>query len=278
MTEYGVHKAMGPDAAARDVSSDCDCPPVSADGALEFIVPPKSANPSPAYGYVLERIRLSPDALARVPLAKILDDYRFAIRSSLSGWSRVLACGAISGDPYTFVQLWRVSGSVSPADSLLALQERGGEAYRQFLTALVEFDRELLFPTSYDPNPHAVAVSRGPVSRDAVVLVYRAVLRRGALARLACLKERFFVPRLTGVPSEWAPSDVRAPVHGWRLLASATSVTGRHGVLVQVWRLPDSNSLVRAMRVMSENEVYRRNVAPCIESEEHVLYEQLLGD
>jgi hypothetical protein len=186
-----------------------------------------------------------------------------AVRSCLPGWERVTVSGSVTGDPYRFVQLWRVPSPLAMAEAMLALRARGGEGYRAFLANLVELEQHVLSPLPYDPALGARAAGGAP-SRSEVVLVDHVVVRPGALARLACLKERFFIPRVARM--------------GWRLVAAGTMVTGRPGTVVHAWMLPESNALLKAMRVLAENEAYRAQLGPCIEREEQELYEPLLSD
>jgi hypothetical protein len=243
-------------------SADCDCPPVSPDGAWDIVLP-HAGGESPPYVYVYERFKIAAGVLDTLPFAKPLDDYQFAIQSCLPGWERVFVCGSVTGDPFRFVQLWRVPSPLALAEARVTLAHRGGDGYRRFLASLVELEHDILFPMPYDPALRGRArIEAAPP--DAVVLIDEVEVQRCALARLACLKERFFVPRVTEL--------------GWRLLVSATKVTGRPGTLVQCWQLRDAGTLLRTMRVLAENETYRAHLGPCVQSEEQGLYELLLTD
>jgi len=260
----------------RAESPDYDCLAVSADGAWDFILEPNGGRSVP-YVYLFERFELSRRVLGALPVAKVLDDYQQAVRSCLPGWQRVLAAGALSGNPFHFIQFWRVPAPLALAEALLTLRLHGGPPYRAFLASIVEFEHDILSPMPYDPGTRGIG-PENPPSRDAILLVDKARVRPGSLARLACLKERFFIPRVTGGASEWFENAQGAPKLGWRLVVSATTVTSRPGILVQCWQLNEANALLRSMRVMSENETYREHVASCVEGEEHSLYEQLLSD
>ncbi len=226
---------------------------------------------------------MAPGVLDGLPFAKPLNDYQAAVAGCLPGWERVFVCGSVTGDPFRFVQLWRVPSPFTPVEALIALERHGGDGYRRFLAGLVDFEHDVLFPMPYDPAlraPNRAGKAQRTPAPEAVLLIDEVKVKRGALARLACLKERFFVPRVSGAPSPWLgpEDDGQRRGLGFRLIASATTVTGRPGTLVQCWQLADSGALLRAMRVLAENETYRAHLGPCVESEEQALYEQLLAD
>src|SRR5581483_3845420 len=157
------------------------------------------------------------------------DDYQHAVTTCLPGWARVMVCGSVTGDPYRFVQLWRVPSPFAPADAAFALRARGGPAYHGFFAELREMEQHVLAPLPYDP---ALSGRRrgGAAPRTAVVLVDEVAVARGALARLACLKQRFFIPRVEAM--------------GWQLLCAASALTGRPGTVVHCWQLRESNALL----------------------------------
>jgi hypothetical protein len=250
---------------------------VSPDAAWEVVLPHPDGEPPP-YVYVRERFKIAAGVLDALPFAKPLDDYQAAIRASFPDWERVFVCGSVTGDPFRFVQLWRVPSPLAYVEAWITLERRGGEGYRRFLAGLVELDRDLLSPMPYDPALRGQLVPHEPAPPEAVVLIDEVKVKRGALARLSCLKERFFVPRVTGAPSPWIEPSAATRGLGFRLLVSATLLTGRPGALVQCWQLRDAGALLRAMRVLAENETYRAHLGPCVESEEQGLYELLLTD
>lgn len=241
-----------------------DCPPVAPDGAWDLVLPTAAGSASPPFVYVLERFKLSRRILDELPFAKILDDYQHAIQTCAPGWERLMVSGSVTGDPYRFVQLWRAPSPLPLVETLLALRARGGPGYRAFLANLLELEHHVLSPMSYDPLVGGRRRAEGPPPRSAVLLVDHVAVRPGALARLACLKERFFIPRVARM--------------GWQLVMAGTMATGRPGTLVHVWQLPDAGSLLQTMRTLAENETYRTELGPCIEREEQELYEPLLSD
>lgn len=238
-------------------AEDLGCPDVSATEPLDFLFdgPPRD------YLYVLERLVLTTGAIQNWETWSAY--YRSAALSR--GWKRIFLSTEITGDPRLFIQLWRVPSRFSIDVELAAM--RGEANYQRALTGVTRFEHEVLAPMPYDVGPTADAGEAAEVptphrASAKVLLLDRISVKKGSMARFACLKAKYFIPRVT-------------TEHGWRLVAAGSALTGPAATVIQCWELPGSNTLLSTMRGMSQDGVYRKYLGPCVEAEQQDLYEQL---
>jgi len=218
----------------------------------------------PRHVYALETIVFEDRELQAVYKAATAEYLAVALNR---GWKRVLLATAVTGDPREIVQVWQtpypypgtidVSASTVTAAELNALRE-----YRKFFEGVSRFERTLFAPVPYDPGDE-----RGILDRNDTLLLVRANVKDGAMARLVQLKAEFFKPT------------VESPEHGWKLHCAGYVVSSARpaSTIVQCWKIPNANQLGVTMSRMSHKSDYLELVAPCITGEEQNIYSCVSG-
>ena len=195
-----------------------------------------------------------------------------AVAGSECKWQRVFLGDTVTGRPNSFIQLWRVPTDV-PLDQQYARLKQS-QISRDFFGSVSSFERELLYPMTYDPkvlnepDPLASSILDLNQQRDtplAMILVNHISVKSGAMQAFSCAKQEHFIPFVKEAP------------YNWRLIGAASKLTGSPGQVVQCWLLPQPNSLVQTMRAIAQNSGYRVCLLPCIESERQELYELRAG-
>jgi hypothetical protein len=217
------------------------CPPIGAPWPYDTT----SAAPPV---YVLDMLDLDREGAASP--YPYLDSYLSVARSD--GWRRVFVASAETGSPNAYDQLWQLDASYPGVHgSPPPIAFRG---YVDLVEHLTNFARVLLQPMPYyDPN---VALS-SYVGRP--LLIDHAVVKDGAMARFSCLKQNFFKPFVE-------------QHFGWKLLFAGHDLTGPQSAIVNVWALPDEDSLANAMLCVGHNASYQGELLPCIIEEHQNLY------
>src|SRR5579863_6344213 len=78
--------------------------------------PAAPAGRDDAHYFVLEEFALTNAGQQRVERTLLLSTYEVMMSAALPGAKRLVTCGAMSGDPSSFAQLWSVPKTYSPAD------------------------------------------------------------------------------------------------------------------------------------------------------------------
>jgi hypothetical protein len=240
--------AAAPEGATADGDAQClGAPPFAAgdDKAIEIN--------KDGYGYVFDRFIPSHETRDKVQLAIAL--YRSALLPW--GWRRVFVADAITGQPGTFVQLWRVPVGELSSDKLGEREDSA--AHAAFKSGLVRFARAAFDAMPYDAyrGSQPSTVADGPPN---VLLLNDVTVKKGALARFAFLKQSFFIDAVGADPFRWR-------------LVGAGALRGHSNRILQMWELPDADTLPYTMRRAGQNLIYRRCLEPCIEAEDQQLYE-----
>jgi hypothetical protein len=183
------------------------------------------------------------------------------------GGARLVCAGAtITGQPGRLVHLWRVPEGFSVAKLQRDLHAHAatgeGRWVKAFVGRIERVSYDVLAPTFYDPArcwpdepggtcgdaPAPTAGGERPVRLIDVIDV-----KPGRLAALAKVKRDRFVPQAAEL--------------GVRLMASGTSATGLGRRLVQVWELSRADTLLDAMRRLSEVGWYQKMLRDNVLSE-----------
>lgn len=199
---------------------------------------------------------------------KYISAYRAAVMT-LCGWTRVLLCDSVTGKPDTFLQLWRVPAPLH-LDQTYARLRRSPEC-RDFFANVKSFDREILYPMTYDPmlsgeNKLDESIRELSIDREtpfSAVLLNHISVKSGAMEAFSCAKQKHFIPFVESLD--------------WKLISAASLLNGSPGRVVQCWLLPDPNSLIKTMRAIVQSSDYRNCVKPCIEAERQELFELRAG-
>jgi hypothetical protein len=181
-------------------------------------------------------------------LVKFADQYLGVAK--VDGWRRIFLASALTGPPGAAAQLWRLDAGYpgTPGEAPAGLL-RG---YVDFIQHVANFRRVLLAPMPY--NPKADSAPDGNPS----LLIVKAHVQDGAMARLSCLKGNFFTRQLTD--------------SGWRLVFAGHALTGPQSTVTNIWSLPDENSLAAVVDKMAHNAIYAGELAPLITEEVQNLY------
>jgi hypothetical protein len=232
-----------------------------------------------AHYFVLEEFALTNAGQQRVERTLLLSNYEVMMSAALRGAKRLVTCGAMSGDPSSFAQLWSVPKSHAPGDIGAKLPEARKAALGAYLTGAAP-KHEVLVPTAYSPG----AVERGteeiapldqitrwtPQSQAAqaeafndprttpVVLIVHARVKESERAAFEQYKQQFF------------KGFVQTRGH-WYLYAAGWEVTDRN-MAVNCWALENAQDLLKVMMLLSENSIYQSKLRPTIQSESQSLY------
>lgn len=190
------------------------------------------------------------------------------------GAARVFSARTMTGHPGVLTTLWRVRVPFDLPGMHVALAS--DPEYAQFAEHVIDLEIDVLHPAPHDPaleRPGLIDTPGTPPPKEdkarpkprQVILIDRVTPVRGHLARLVCLKSRYFVQTVERAAS-------------WELLVAGVTLTGRPGRLVQCWRLPEASSLYEAMSHVDHSEIYRQHVAPCIEREDQHFYDAHIID
>jgi hypothetical protein len=210
----------------------------------------------PEFVYMLEEFRFYGSLTEfRIGAAAYLTAAR------LRGWTRLLLASTVTGNPKSRVQLWRIPFPYPGKDDDFS-DEGPNEVerlrrYRHFFERIDRLERTVMRALPYDPGTY-----RPDVNLPDTMLLVRAHVRDGAMARLARLKQDFFKPTVESERFNWK-------LHFAGYVDSATSAGSS---IVQFWKLPDANALGKAMSVMGHHPTYLDYVAPCIAEEKQEIY------
>lgn len=239
----------------------CLCPPITDVNES----PSLDGSPTPVapHIYLLETIKFA-TKFADTALFPI-GEYRTELLSQ--GFQRVFVCNTITGEPGTYVQLWKRPDTLGMGAVYRALD--GAEVCMRFRAKTSRYEREFLHPTPYDVSS---AVPIDPVIREravavetpeTAVLINRLSVVPGALSRFYCAKKEHFIPAVQQL--------------GWQLIASGLPMTGGDRSVINCWAMPNPTRLLQTMREIGQDTSYLQCVAPCIERERQDLFEPRLG-
>jgi len=211
----------------------------------------------PKFGYMLDSFVPAPGEDGTFSFA--LAAYRS--ETLARKWRRVFLADAVSGRPGSYVQLWRVPFADLEREKALANDQP--PYHRAFVKKTTSFTRTRLGAMVYDPAEGSAGPGALIDQSSSSLLVNEVNVRKGAMARFADLKQRFFIG---------AVSEAR---FGWRLIAAGVTGVGDDRRVFQIWKLPTLDALPFTMRRIGQNATYREGLAPCIAEEDQQLFEVL---
>lgn len=203
-------------------------------------------------------------------LDKALDFFMFMsvgyIPWMMENGLRLLAAGShLTGVPGRVVHVWEVGEPLRDAPS-------GRPKMLDLLDAYVSREEvHVLTPTAYDP---ARFFTRGalpkakweepPDRSTRVFLIDTIQVQAGRMRGFVRGKSEMLVPLLTDPPRH-------AASHAWTLVASGWLRGSDAPAAVNVWSLPEADSLLATMLRVSENTAYQEFVRACVKGEDQHL-------
>jgi hypothetical protein len=234
-----------------------------------------------AHYFVLEEFALTNAGQQRVERTFLLSNYEVMMSAGLRGAKRLVTCGAMSGDPSSFAQLWSVPKSYAPGDIDAKLPEVRKAALGAYLAGAP--GHEVLVPTTYSPGAKergtkeiapldqvtrwapqdggaqaAQAEGFNEPTTTPVVLIVHARVKASERAAFEQYKQQFF------------KGFVQTRGH-WYLYAAGWQVKDTN-MAVNCWALENAQDLLKVMMMLSENSIYQGKLRPTIQSESQSLY------
>jgi len=217
------------------------------------------------YGLVLQRLDLNLDELWNYGMFMALE----YVPSMMERGFRLLAAGShLTGTPGRVAHVWR-RGAPLPS------RGQGAQLARKLMRYVAAEDVTTLTPTGYDPArwlPGDAGCSKAPPAADVaggssvgsrVYLIDTIHLNPARMGAFVDAKRNLMLPLLSN------------PKHGatppWTLLASGWTRGAGSPTAVNVWELPESDTLLRTMRRVSENTNYQDFVKRCVRAEDQHL-------
>jgi hypothetical protein len=216
----------------------------------------------PKYAYTLETLRFEGKTIG-APLLGLSANLAIATGR---GWQRRLLASEVTGNPRQMCQLFKTPipypGAIESSDEGTSAVELAVlRNYHRMFEDVAEFQRVVLTPLPYDPSD-----ARPRLAKNASLLLVRAAIREGAMARFVALKRDFFI--------EEVGKD------GWQLVFAGRVISESRpqSTIVQGWALPTPTTLIQTMARMAQNGTYREFLAPCITEESQLLYSLISDD
>lgn len=217
------------------------------------------------YGLVLQRLDLNLDELWNYGMFMALE----YVPTMMERGFRLLAAGSqLTGAPGRVSHVWRRGAPLST-------RGRGAQLAKKLQRYALAEDVTTLTPTQYDPErwlsgeagtsktPPPADVAGGSSVGSRVYLIDTIQVSAARMTTFVETKRKLMLPLLSN------------PKHGanppWTLIASGWARGAGSPTAVNVWELPESDTLLRTMRRVSENTTYQEFVKQCVRGEDQHL-------
>ena len=204
--------------------------------------------------FVLEEFSLKDEGQRRVERTMKLTAYEMLMSASFPGARRLLTCGALSGNPSRYAQLWSFPDRHAPEVLKERIPQVRGEAIKKILAGGDPPAPKVLTPTGYSPGRRAGLEPR----TTPIVLMVHMRVHDGQRRAVERLKKDFFVPFVR-------------EQRQWQLYAAGWS-TEDGDQAINFWALESAEDLHQVMKLLSENSIYQGQILPALSSERHDLY------